>query len=329
MPGPFARVTGSAPLRWVGVRSYSIYLWHPPVLALLADNPIRITTTDGRVITAAVHGGFFAVDSDNVSILAESAELSGEIDVERAQQALERARAAHETRESLRAAAARDDAESDLGLREPGAGAAGEPHVERQQQLRAAAAGDPVDHPDRRLGHPAQALHERDEGTGLGRTGRLLGRQLQDPGDVGVRDEELAVGAAEDHGADAVVLLQQRHEPGEVEEHREVEQVHRVRATEDRLAVGIDRFVGVQGHGAVRLGWNRGRRAWAAIDPRHGATRVIWFIDERPLGARYFEDWTGALSWCERLRAQYWSAGWRLTDDVKTGSLPRKGPDRT
>lgn len=72
-----------------------------------------------------------------------------------------------------------------------------------------------------------------------------------------------------------------------------------------------------------------GRRAWAAIDPRHGATRVIWFIDERPLGARYFEDWTGALAWCERLRAQYWSAGWRLTDDVKTGSLPRKGPDRT
>ena len=77
-----------------------------------------------------------------------------------------------------------------------------------------------------------------------------------------------------------------------------------------------------------RMHRDDGRRAWAAIDPRHGATRVIWFIDERPLGARYFEDWTGALAWCERLRAQYWSAGWRLTDDVKTGSLPRKGPDR-
>lgn len=67
---------------------------HEPVLALLADSPVRITTTEGRHIVAAVHGGFFAVDSDNVSILAESAELSGEIDVERAQLALERAKAA-------------------------------------------------------------------------------------------------------------------------------------------------------------------------------------------------------------------------------------------
>ena len=67
---------------------------HEPVLALLADSPVRITTTDGRVIIAAVHGGFFAVDSDDVSILAESAELSGEIDVVRAQEALDRAKAA-------------------------------------------------------------------------------------------------------------------------------------------------------------------------------------------------------------------------------------------
>jgi F-type H+-transporting ATPase subunit epsilon len=61
---------------------------HEPVLALLANSPVRITTTDGKVIQAAVHGGFFAVDSDNVSILAETAELSGEIDVDRARAAL-------------------------------------------------------------------------------------------------------------------------------------------------------------------------------------------------------------------------------------------------
>jgi len=67
---------------------------HEPVLALLANSPVRITTTEGKVITAAVLGGFFAVDSDNVSILAESAELSGEIDVDRARLALERAKAA-------------------------------------------------------------------------------------------------------------------------------------------------------------------------------------------------------------------------------------------
>ena len=67
---------------------------HEPVLALLADSPVRITTTDGRVISAAVHGGFFSVDSDNVAILAETAELGGEIDVDRAREALDRAKAA-------------------------------------------------------------------------------------------------------------------------------------------------------------------------------------------------------------------------------------------
>jgi F-type H+-transporting ATPase subunit epsilon len=67
---------------------------HEPVLALLADSPVRITTTEGHVISAAVHGGFFSVDSDNVAILAESAELGGEIDVERARLALERAKEA-------------------------------------------------------------------------------------------------------------------------------------------------------------------------------------------------------------------------------------------
>jgi F-type H+-transporting ATPase subunit epsilon len=60
---------------------------------LLADSPVRITTTEGRVISVAVHGGFFSVDSDEVAILAESAELGGEIDVERARLALERAKA--------------------------------------------------------------------------------------------------------------------------------------------------------------------------------------------------------------------------------------------
>ncbi|MFA7248451.1 MAG: acyltransferase family protein [Dehalococcoidia bacterium] len=34
VPGRFARCLGSHPFRWIGVRSYSIYLWHPPMLAL-------------------------------------------------------------------------------------------------------------------------------------------------------------------------------------------------------------------------------------------------------------------------------------------------------
>ena len=89
---------------------------HEPVLALLADSPVRITTTDGRVILAAVHGGFFSVDSDDVSILAESAELSGEIDIDRAQQALERAKAAGADTEDEMAAISRAETRLKVAL---------------------------------------------------------------------------------------------------------------------------------------------------------------------------------------------------------------------
>ena len=67
---------------------------HEPVLALLADSAVKIVTTEGDTLVAAVHGGFFSVDSDNVAILAETAELAGEIDVSRAEAAIARAKAA-------------------------------------------------------------------------------------------------------------------------------------------------------------------------------------------------------------------------------------------
>ncbi len=89
---------------------------HEPVLALLADSPVRITTTDGHVITAAVHGGFFSVDSDEVAILAESAELGGEIDVARAQEALNRALAASADSPEDRAAIARAETRLKVAL---------------------------------------------------------------------------------------------------------------------------------------------------------------------------------------------------------------------
>ncbi|SFO93188.1 F-type H+-transporting ATPase subunit epsilon [Amycolatopsis arida] len=73
---------------------------HEPVLGQLVEGGVvKITTTDGETVTAAVHGGFLSVTATGVSVLAESAELGEEIDVEAARAALaaedeaERARA--------------------------------------------------------------------------------------------------------------------------------------------------------------------------------------------------------------------------------------------
>jgi len=63
---------------------------HEPVLALLVDGAVRIDTTEGERIGAVVHGGFLSVHDNLVSILAETAELDSEIDVQRAQAALDR-----------------------------------------------------------------------------------------------------------------------------------------------------------------------------------------------------------------------------------------------
>ena len=69
---------------------------HIPVLAVLQSGPVTIRTTDGESVVAAVHGGFFSVAENKVSILAELAELSTEIDVARAEEALARAAAGGE-----------------------------------------------------------------------------------------------------------------------------------------------------------------------------------------------------------------------------------------
>jgi F-type H+-transporting ATPase subunit epsilon len=58
---------------------------HIPLLAeLVEDEMVRIDTTDGEQVFAAVHGGFLSVTEEGVTILAEAAELRDEIDVERA-----------------------------------------------------------------------------------------------------------------------------------------------------------------------------------------------------------------------------------------------------
>lgn len=68
---------------------------HAPLLGeLAAGGIVRVQQDAGEELTFAVHGGFLSVTEDGVSILAELAEPAEEIDVSRAQQALDRARSA-------------------------------------------------------------------------------------------------------------------------------------------------------------------------------------------------------------------------------------------
>jgi F-type H+-transporting ATPase subunit epsilon len=65
---------------------------HEPTLAQLEEAGIvRIDGTDGSSTTAAVHGGFLHITPEGVTVLAEFAELSDDIDVSRARDALNRA----------------------------------------------------------------------------------------------------------------------------------------------------------------------------------------------------------------------------------------------
>ncbi len=68
---------------------------HAPVLGQLSDSQgvVQIHRTGDSNLIAAVHGGFLSVTAQGVSILAETAELSDEIDVDRAQRAFDRAAA--------------------------------------------------------------------------------------------------------------------------------------------------------------------------------------------------------------------------------------------
>jgi F-type H+-transporting ATPase subunit epsilon len=77
---------------------------HATLLGQLAEGfTVTIRRSGGEDITVAVHGGFLSVTKEGVTILAERAELSDEIDQSRAQAALERARSEDDEPAALRA----------------------------------------------------------------------------------------------------------------------------------------------------------------------------------------------------------------------------------
>ena len=66
---------------------------HAPLLGQLAEGGVvTVFETGGSQRLIAVHGGFLSITEGGVTILAEVAELSEDIDTARAQSALERAR---------------------------------------------------------------------------------------------------------------------------------------------------------------------------------------------------------------------------------------------
>lgn len=81
---------------------------HQPIMSVLKPSVAVIKTVEdgapGEILRVALHGGFIAVDENRVSLLSEAAELSGDIDVARAEEALARARAGEFDRDSEAAA---------------------------------------------------------------------------------------------------------------------------------------------------------------------------------------------------------------------------------
>ncbi len=69
---------------------------HAPILSLLIDGVVDVQTAEGETWVAAVSAGFLSVAGDRVSVLAEYAEASHDIDLEKARADLERAKAAGE-----------------------------------------------------------------------------------------------------------------------------------------------------------------------------------------------------------------------------------------
>ena len=72
--------------------SFGVLAHHAPMLTELATGLIKLELADGREAFIATSGGFLQVTREKVIVLADTAELSEEIDVERARTAAERAR---------------------------------------------------------------------------------------------------------------------------------------------------------------------------------------------------------------------------------------------
>ncbi|MGI9079402.1 MAG: ATP synthase F1 subunit epsilon [Acidimicrobiales bacterium] len=73
--------------RTVGGGDIAFLADHAPFLGALGIGRVKVKTTEGEDVHAAVHGGFVHVRDNQVIILSDVAELAADIDAERARKA--------------------------------------------------------------------------------------------------------------------------------------------------------------------------------------------------------------------------------------------------
>jgi F-type H+-transporting ATPase subunit epsilon len=82
---------------------FQVLFNHAAMISVIAIGKMKIEKEDGNVLFYATSGGTVEVNNNKVLFLAETAELSDKIDIERAQKAMERAkeRLSHENKSEL------------------------------------------------------------------------------------------------------------------------------------------------------------------------------------------------------------------------------------
>ncbi len=77
--------------RTIGGGEVAFLTGHAPFLGALEISRVKVKTSDGNEVVAAVHGGFVHVRENRVIVLSDVAELAEQVDVDRARRAKEAA----------------------------------------------------------------------------------------------------------------------------------------------------------------------------------------------------------------------------------------------
>jgi F-type H+-transporting ATPase subunit epsilon len=83
---------------------------HAPMLSVIIEGVVDVQTPEGETWVAAVDAGFLSVANNRVSVLSERAEMSHEIDLEKARHELERAQSSGEMNDDAQEAVRRAEA---------------------------------------------------------------------------------------------------------------------------------------------------------------------------------------------------------------------------